>query len=166
MNGSHGERVRPLTLGSLGVVLIDKLSCRPSFADDELFEVEVERRFLLWYKCIRRTKPVTIDQVRTGNRECPVIYTTPRALRDLGFVCLQIVRCRCTMGNSLQKCLKTGLRLAKSRLRFGIMQLVKTHHSMAKPALRLRHTYRWLESRTTSTQRVRITAEGLSPRDP
>lgn len=48
---------------------MDDLASRPSFADDEVFEVEVERRFLLWYKCIRRTKPVTIDQVRTGDRE-------------------------------------------------------------------------------------------------
>lgn len=53
----------------LDVVLIDGRTSRPSFADDEIFEVEVERRFLLWYKCIRRTKPVAIDQVRTGNRE-------------------------------------------------------------------------------------------------
>ena len=52
-------------------MLIDKLASRPSLADDEVFEVEVERRFLLWYKCIRRTRPMTIDQVRTGDREYP-----------------------------------------------------------------------------------------------
>jgi len=40
---------------------------QPCFADDDVFSVEVERRFLLWYRCIRRTKPVTIDQVRTGD---------------------------------------------------------------------------------------------------
>lgn len=87
LNGSHGEclalrvQVRdipePLDVPhKLSTVLNDEFAFRPSFADDEIFEVEVERRFLLRYKCIRRTKPVTIDQVRTGHRECPVIHTT------------------------------------------------------------------------------------------
>lgn len=60
---------------------------------------------------------------------------------DLGFAsplilntCLQIVRCRCMMDGSLQKCSKTGLRLARSRSRFGAMRLMDMRRE--KPALR------------------------------
>ena len=77
MNGSHGELPHSLDVfHRVDVVLIDERASRPSFADDEAFEVEVERRFLLWYKCIRRTKPVTIDQVRTGDCEYRVSHSS------------------------------------------------------------------------------------------
>lgn len=53
--------------------LIDEFASRPSFADDVVFEIFIERRFLLGYKSIRRTKSVTLDRVPTvdGDRECP-----------------------------------------------------------------------------------------------
>ena len=99
-SGSHGEsrrsRVPPVrgireSLGilyTLGAALIDNLAFRPSFADDETFEVAIERRFLLWYKCIRRTKPVTIDQVRTGDRE----YPTSTAHRGIPWISGSLLR--------------------------------------------------------------------------
>ncbi|KAF8134434.1 hypothetical protein EV363DRAFT_1071751, partial [Boletus edulis] len=58
---------------------------RPSFDDDEEFEIEIERRFLLWYKCIRRTQRTSIDQIRTGDREYYIVTIHPHlrpSLRD------------------------------------------------------------------------------------
>jgi len=80
MSGSHGEL--PLSFDDIGMSSHsldvfhgpDVVPSSPSFADEEEFIVEVERRFLLWYKCIRRTKPVTIDQVRTGNHCALSLY--------------------------------------------------------------------------------------------
>ena len=98
--------------------LIDEFASRPSFADDVVFEIFIERRFLLGYKSIRRTKSVTLDRVPTvdGDREGSIlryrfhsaIDTRPR---------LQVVRCHCTMGSTPQQNLKIGSRLEQSRSR-------------------------------------------------
>jgi hypothetical protein len=56
---------------------------RPSFPDDEVFEVQVQRRFLLGYKCIRRTKPMSIDQVRTGDHCALPLYDGQHSLEML-----------------------------------------------------------------------------------
>ncbi|KAN0091357.1 hypothetical protein V8E55_004923 [Tylopilus felleus] len=41
----------------------------PSFADDEVFEVVIEKKKLLSYKRIMRTRSVTIKEVRTSDRD-------------------------------------------------------------------------------------------------
>ena len=69
MEGRRSEvptvsHVHHLTVSILDMVLI---ASRPSLAGHEAFEVVVERRFLLGYKCIRRTKRVTIDEVPVTN---------------------------------------------------------------------------------------------------
>ncbi|KAH0828059.1 hypothetical protein J3R83DRAFT_3710 [Lanmaoa asiatica] len=77
VNDAHGELLpfyESETPGLLDVirgarVLIDELASRPSFATDETFEIVIERRFLLGYECILRTKSVTIKQVRTSSRD-------------------------------------------------------------------------------------------------
>ena len=121
---TRGEWHLSTIVSTGGAVLIDDLSYRPSFPDDEVFEVQVQRRFLLGYKCIRRTKPMSIDQVRTGDREHPPFTLRPnfvlyRSLSDPLDPRTQIARYRCTMGNTLWKCSRTRSRLAKSRSRLG-----------------------------------------------
>jgi len=51
---------------------------RPLFDDDEEFEIQVERRFLLQYKCIRRTQRTSIDQIRTGDHCALSLYDGQR----------------------------------------------------------------------------------------
>ncbi|KAF8444873.1 hypothetical protein L210DRAFT_943577 [Boletus edulis BED1] len=44
---------------------VDEPFSRPSIADDEPFEILIERRFLFGYERIRRTKSVTAEEVRS-----------------------------------------------------------------------------------------------------
>ncbi|KAH0828060.1 hypothetical protein J3R83DRAFT_3711 [Lanmaoa asiatica] len=61
----------------------DERFSRPSFANGEVFEVEVERQFLLWYKCIRRTKPATVYQVRIGDHCTLSLYDGEQSTGEL-----------------------------------------------------------------------------------
>ncbi|KAF8444875.1 hypothetical protein L210DRAFT_943580 [Boletus edulis BED1] len=47
---------------------------RPFFVDDEEFEIQIEKRSVLRYKCIRRTQRTSIDQIRTGDHCALSLY--------------------------------------------------------------------------------------------